>query len=222
MKYRLYKLTFSSGKSYIGQTIGKIRTRMVRHRQGVKWGSKLAVHNAWRKYGEPKFEIIGEYESHEDLHKAEIKAIKEYNTFVPNGYNLSEGGDTAPSKNPIVAAKISELAKGRLHSEKTKKLLKKKLKERWQDPEYQEKVSKGLKKSWTEEKRKERSILLKKIWAERKSKGFKVSEETKSKLSNRVRSQEEIFKMSESAIKRVKSSNRCKKTGRFIKSALEK
>lgn len=204
MKYRLYKLTFESGKCYIGQTIGKIKTRMVRHRQGVKWGSKLAVHNAWRKYGEPKFEIIGEYESQEDLHQAEIKAIKEYNTLIPNGYNISKGGDTAPSKNPIVAAKISELAKGRSHTKKTKKLLTKKLKERWQDPEYQEKVSKGLKKAWTPEMKKERSKFFKEMWARRKAEGWKMPESTKEKLRNKTFSEETLKKMSEAAKKRVR------------------
>jgi len=204
MKYRLYKLTFSSGKIYIGQTIDKISKRMTRHRQGVKWGSKLAVHNAWRKYGEPEFEIIGEYKSHEDLHHAEIKAIKEYNTLVPNGYNLSKGGETAPSKNPIVATKISELAKGRLHTKKTKKLLTKKLKERWKDTEYQEKVSKGLKKAWTSEMKKERSKFFKEMWAKRKAEGWKMPESTKEKLRNKTFSEETRNKMSEAAKKRIR------------------
>src|SRR5258707_2123341 len=104
---QIYRLTFASGKSYIGQTVRALETRMVAHRTQARRGSLLAVHCAWRAHGEPLIEVLGQYDNIEALHAAEITAIQECGTLSPGGYNVSYGGDTAPSTRPEVAAKIS-------------------------------------------------------------------------------------------------------------------
>ena len=198
----LYVLNFANGKKYVGQTRREMKTRLLSHKWQAECGdSQLAVHNAWRKHGEPSVEIISEtFDSDEDLNQAEIDLIKELNTLSPNGYNLSYGGETAPSKNPEVAKKISEKARGRNNQDVDK--LSKISEERWQDPEYREKVSAGLKASWTPEKREARSKKMKELWAKKKADGWVMPESQKEKMRGKVFSEETRKKMSESAKKR--------------------
>jgi hypothetical protein len=198
--FLIYKLTFTNGKSYIGQTIRKWRIRFSQHkRAALTEGSQLAVHCAWRKYGKPSVEFLGEYESLNELHDAERAAISAHNTISQNGYNISYGGDTAPSSNPEVAAKIAAKAKGRLHTEETKAVMADGVKERWLDPEYREKVLSGISEYWTDERKEKRGEQFKEIWAKKYAEGYKVSEQTKEKMRNKVFSEETRRKMSEAS-----------------------
>jgi len=115
----LYQLFFpESGKSYIGITTETVLSRYARHRRSadsVKW----PIYRAWRKYGAPKLIILAILEN-DELAGAEIKAISIFNTLVPNGYNLSAGGELSPSKHPLVAQKISKALLGGTLSQETK------------------------------------------------------------------------------------------------------
>src|SRR5512137_1465728 len=105
--YLLYKLVFASGKAYIGQTARTMSVRLAQHRTSVRNGSLLPVHCAWRKHGKPDITVVAEFNTQDELHAAEKAAIIAVGTLVPNGYNVAYGGETAPSKNPDVAAKIA-------------------------------------------------------------------------------------------------------------------
>lgn len=101
----LYKLNFSSGKIYIGLTEKSLNERLKGHaRSSFKIKSNLPVHNAWRKYGEPVSEIlcIGEISYIKEL---ERKAIQLFDCRIPNGYNVTFGGETSPMTAPEVAEK---------------------------------------------------------------------------------------------------------------------
>jgi hypothetical protein len=198
----LYKLTFASGKSYIGQTVRSMRTRLAQHRRSVRANSAFAVHLAWAKYGEPEVCLIGSYDDVDALNQAERDAINSYDTLSPSGYNIAYGGETAPSKSPEVARKIANKAKGRKHSEQVKKLMAKAIADQWQNPDYRSKVHEGVARSWTPEKRGERSELMKKIWEKRKAEGFVVAASTKEKLSAREVTPEWRAKMSKAAKER--------------------
>lgn len=89
--YKVYKLTFSSGKIYIGQTARPIRIRMIEHRCIAKT-SQLPVYCAWRDQGEPIAEVLAEYETQQESHFAEKAAISLLDTLHPQGYNVSRGG----------------------------------------------------------------------------------------------------------------------------------
>ena len=102
----LYKLDFANGKSYIGITTKSAETRFAQHRKSSVKGSRLAVHCAWRKHGEPALTTLAVLED-ADLAAAEIRAIKVFNTLLPNGYNTLEGGQMSPLLNKSVAAKVS-------------------------------------------------------------------------------------------------------------------
>lgn len=78
---------------YIGQTINNIDKRFKDH---CKKGSNCRyLRNAIEKYGKDKFsiELLCTCPD-EELDRIEQKYIEEYNTLVPNGYNLREGGNT--------------------------------------------------------------------------------------------------------------------------------
>jgi len=195
--HTLYKLVFASGKAYIGQTIRAMNVRIAQHRQSARNGSLLPVHCAWRKHGEPVVSVVAEFETQAELHAAEKASIIAVGTLAPNGYNVSYGGDTAPSTNPDVAAKISQKAKGRKYADTS--AWSNALNLRWESAEYRQKVSDGLKALWTDERKAERSEQSKKIWAERKANGWKMPESTKQKLAQKVVTAETRERMSASA-----------------------
>ena len=109
----IYMLTFPSGKSYIGQTVTSFKDRFNKHLSSAKCnqGGCHLLNHAINKYGvdniQTKFliecddEVLNEYEN---------KYVKEYNTLVPNGYNLIEGG-IAPNNKQKHRATLSEIHK---------------------------------------------------------------------------------------------------------------
>lgn len=107
----IYKLTFASGKSYIGQTRSKsVNLRIVGHAKAAEVGSVCAVHAAWRKYGTPKVEVLGEFPN-EELNAHEKRLICEHKTF-PGGYNMTAGGETSPMSVPEIALRAGMSNKG--------------------------------------------------------------------------------------------------------------
>jgi len=200
--YILYKMVFASGKAYIGQTARTMNVRIAQHKRAVRSGSSLPVHCAWRKYGEPEISVVAEFQTQDELHAAEKASIIAVGTLAPQGYNVAYGGETAPSKNPDVAAKIAEKATGRKFddtsawAEATTKL--------WQSDDYRKKVSTSLKASWTDERRAARSEHFKQVWQKRREAGHSMSTETKKKLASYERSPETRAKMSAAAKARVR------------------
>lgn len=196
----LYKLCFSSGKNYIGQTQRTMKVRMLQHERSVNGGSQLAVHCAWRKHGKPVVELIGEFDCAADLHAAEIAAIASHGTLSPFGYNIGYGGETAPSKNPEVAAKIAAKARGRkCMTPEHKANSAKAMRERMADPEYVENVLKAQEAYWTPERRAEQAEI-----ARARSTGVKFTDERRANIakSKQNLSAETRAKMSASAKQR--------------------
>jgi hypothetical protein len=89
----VYQVLFSNGKRYIGITNYSLSNRRSCHYSRVKSGSKLAIHCALRKYTDVKWDILFSDLSYEEAKIKESELIKLFNTFAPNGYNLTIGGD---------------------------------------------------------------------------------------------------------------------------------
>lgn len=99
----IYKITNNiNGKLYIGQT-----TTTVEHRIGQHFSKQQEAYHgilkyAINKYGKDNFsyEMLAKIECEtrsklcEELNNLEIKMIKKYNSITPNGYNISEGGNS--------------------------------------------------------------------------------------------------------------------------------
>lgn len=131
----IYKITNkTSGKSYIGQAkkyIGKYDTpwgtdgRWKSHVKEAISSRKdhcTLLNNAIRKYSADDFIVtkICDCSDKNDMDEKETSYIKEYNTLVPNGYNLNLGGykgcDSQETREKKRQAKL-----GKTFSEKTRK-----------------------------------------------------------------------------------------------------
>ena len=89
--YNIYLITnLENKKLYVGITKFSITERFYQH---YKRGFLLT--EAIKKYGEDKFfiELIEEVDTAGRAYELEQYYIKEYNTKVPYGYNLTDGGD---------------------------------------------------------------------------------------------------------------------------------
>lgn len=98
MKKSIYKITNKiTNKIYIGQSINPMK-RWQSHKSHARCGHEIGknpLYDAMRKYGEENFlfEIIGWYE---DYNEKEKYFIKYYNSLIPNGYNIQQGGEEPP------------------------------------------------------------------------------------------------------------------------------
>lgn len=121
--YKVYILEFPNGKKYCGQTKQTLKERAKYDGSGYKKCPK--VWNAIQKYGweNVKSTIIADNLTSEEADALEIKTIKDYQ--LQNdlyGYNVTEGGNNLDSKT------------------RSKNSL-----ERWQDPNYRDKIVQGMK-----------------------------------------------------------------------------
>jgi len=84
-----------NGKSYIGKTMRGLARRRREHEASALREPKLYFNKALRKYGFCKFDWLVLYESdwEEELWTVEKELIKVLGTMVPNGYNLTNGGE---------------------------------------------------------------------------------------------------------------------------------
>jgi group I intron endonuclease len=92
--YRIQNIV--SGKSYIGETKkDDVETRWKGHIQAISRGEGCpALRDAIKKYGLDKFKftvLIICFD--EDRFTYEREYIKKYNSVVPNGYNITSGGE---------------------------------------------------------------------------------------------------------------------------------
>lgn len=170
-----------TGKRYIGQSkCIDIETRWASHRKMLKDSIGRYLLSAYHKYGIKnfKFQIICICFD-ESCNLLEEEYIKKFNTLVPNGYNLKTGG------------------KSSRHSEETKQLISKRLRERVTDEirlEMRERAKNNPIFSYLKVYTNEEKVLIsekqKKYWKELSDEDKKkISDERKSRLitSEKVR-----------------------------------
>ena len=120
----IYKITNKiNNKHYIGQTIVGVHKRWNDHiGQSKRLNTVLA--KAIRKYGKENFEVteIVNTFNREELNKAEISYIAEFNSLTPNGYNLTIGGEGA-SPTEETKQKISKAHLGMRHTKESRQLM---------------------------------------------------------------------------------------------------
>ena len=166
-----------NNKVYIGKTIHTLKERLRQHVADAKHNAHYRSHfyNAIRKYGEEHFYIreLYRYESddredlNKHLYKKEREYIQEFDSYN-NGYNSTLGGEG-------VDGLIGELNHfyGKTHSEKTKKMIGEKSKER-----------NAIKATHTKEAISKRAAsrserMQKKIFTEKELSQFKAMSENK-------------------------------------------
>jgi group I intron endonuclease len=174
-----------NGKVYIGQTRLEDPTeRWKAHQTSIASGKGCpALGNAVKEYGASKFKfevVIICFD--EDRFKFEREYIKKYNSLVPHGYNITEGGEGGGN------------FKGKKHTEETLHKMSESLKAFYADPvrsmkfrseETIRKKSESLKRTFNTPEMKAR--LSATMLNYHKNNNFKVSEETKAKISESLK-----------------------------------
>lgn len=113
----IYSITFENGKRYIGQSVN-IRSRLQYHQRGAKNGKDWPVYRAMRKH-EFTFEVLCVCPA-DQLNAMEREHIASFNTVVPNGYNLIDGGGQQGRLHESTKQKLSIAHKGKHLSEEHK------------------------------------------------------------------------------------------------------
>ena len=113
----IYKITNRiTGKIYVGLTTMSLSDRWNDHKSCSRNPAKYtsALYCSMRKHGVENFtiEVIDTAATLEELNIKERTYIKAFNTLVPNGYNLDNGGG-AQNCHPETRKKISKTLKGR-------------------------------------------------------------------------------------------------------------
>lgn len=120
-----------NGKGYTGFTFD-LEHRKTTHRKDAENGSMLAFHCAIRKYGWDAFEWSVVYEDDDNDREWmgwwESKFIRELGTKVPNGYNMTDGGDGGDASSGLTRSEeekqqIREKLLGHSVSEETRRKL---------------------------------------------------------------------------------------------------
>ncbi len=142
LTFEVYKVTnLVNGKAYIGKTTVSHKARFYGHKTSRDTGYPL--NRAIKKYGVDNFrlEVIYIGSSEKEINMVERAMIASHNTYCPNGYNLTIGGEGASGarrteeqrKRLSIALKgrvntwTSKLRKGCVVSEETRK----KISESW-------------------------------------------------------------------------------------------
>lgn len=120
MGYIYLRKNLTNGKCYVGQT-DNIKERNYKWNcLNARYGG-YAINNARAKYGADgfSFEILKECPN-EEMNYWEKYYVKELNSKVPYGYNMTDGGDSRCEMTEETKKKMSAAHKGTKHSEKTK------------------------------------------------------------------------------------------------------
>ena len=80
-----------NGMQYVGQTVNKLKRRIGHHKKY----NESYLGDAIRKYGWENFkvDILEECKAPEESDEREIFWIKQLNCKIPNGYNMTDGGN---------------------------------------------------------------------------------------------------------------------------------
>lgn len=153
MGYIYLRTNKINGKKYVGQ----VTTKRFKARQN-KWNNLNqpyagnVINNARKKYGIDAFdfEILKECKD-EELDYWEKYYIKELNTKVPNGYNMTDGGEASWVKGKHLSEewkrKIGEGNKGKKRSTEAKRKWSEAHKGKHLSEEHKKKISISMKKS---------------------------------------------------------------------------
>lgn len=171
-----------TGKRYVGITKNTLAERYAGHLYSAKKGSKKVLYDAIRKYGEHNFTCSEICTALTWQHACYIERllIFDFNCKVPNGYNMTDGGEgTVGWSAPAELREVwSKQRKGRGWTEEQNAARALKVKEQWADPEFRQARQESMSnRKWTDEQRARKSEVMKGMV------GRKQTEESKSKIS---------------------------------------
>lgn len=215
-----------NGKQYVGKCTRKFENRRSAHFKDAKRGATQVFACAIRKYGRDAFDwdILFESDSGSVLSRVEIMCIADMESMVPNGYNMTAGGECGHGPNrPETRAKISAAKKGQVHTDAAKRKMSQSQRGKKRSGEFKAKVSafhKGRKKKpetvermrQAQQRRRESYVASDETRAKigAASRGRKASPETRRKMSDSQK------KVPQEARDRAGASNRIAQKGRVF------
>jgi len=155
MQYYIYKITNTkNNKVYIGYSQCPDR-RWATHKKCVLKGTKGVLYDAMRKHGLEHFDFEIIYTNSSKTKTKNIKEpqfIKEYNSVVPNGYNVALGGAGGATRcgatlNELTRQKISNSVKRYMDNPDVRKQISVTRKKRVTKQSTREKMSKNRSRS---------------------------------------------------------------------------
>ena len=214
------------GKMYIGQTKYSLEKRWGEH--CYQWSDCRYLSRAIKKHGKGGFEVsvLARCNSLEEMNYREAYYIKLFKTLVPNGYNLTTGGDNSKmsketlqiisenSKKMWAEGKGRGRQKGSKNSEESKLKAAAALKGHSVSEETREKMSSRRMggTAWNKGQTKETNVSIKST--SEKLKGKSLTPEHVQKLSDSHKGQKawnEGIAMSEKSKKKMSNSKKGKK-----------
>jgi group I intron endonuclease len=145
-----------NGKAYVGKSQKTMEYRQKCHHQEARSGSDFLFHRALRKYGVKAFtwEVLATSDRLFILNDLEMSWIVLLRTKVPNGYNLTDGGEgmTGFRHSPETRRLLSAKSKAQPHRKWSKEIREKfrvAAKRQWADPEKRSRMMKALHKPAT-------------------------------------------------------------------------
>lgn len=100
-KYKTYKLSWESNPYfYFGSTVRSLRQRFIGHRSTINSVTRFKnpkLEGVWKKYGDPKIILIAEYETKEEMVKAEQDLLDRY-IGIPECLNINPFADRPHQK----------------------------------------------------------------------------------------------------------------------------
>ena len=122
--WSVYRLTCATtGKSYIGFTKENVNKRWSQHRTKALGEKRdTALGRAIRKHGADSFSIetLARCWSLDQAIQAEINCIAAFNTQLPHGYNMTDGGEVQKNLTVEARKKMADAARGRPVSAETR------------------------------------------------------------------------------------------------------
>jgi len=195
----LYGIAFENGKQYIGVTSFDLHKRYTQHiKCALKYKFNTIFYKAIRKYGIDSISkrVLVIANDSDYLKELEIKAIKSFNTKVPNGYNSTDGG------NGVVNPTSRSCRLKVKHFKKTAST-------KW----YKEKQRRVQKEYWTKENRDKHSERIKEAWKKPENlEAYRKRDEkrtlNKKPIIKSTRTKEEIRRIKSKAMKKQWENNR--------------
>lgn len=165
---------------YVGRTQRTVEERFQEH----SWNKKSYIGRAIHAHGKDRFsiEILAETDDFDEANALERHFIEELNSYKPNGYNLTKGGDgrlgcphTEEERAKISAANKGQVPwiKGKKHKQESKDKIAASLTGHEVPQPVRDKISAKLTgrktRPRTDEEKAKISIKMKAVWAERKA-----------------------------------------------------
>lgn len=195
-----------TNKCYIGKTTIGYEKRFNKHKEHARNKVNRRLYDSMNHHGINNFkvELLCTCTSLEDMNSKEILAIKQYNSLIPNGYNMTLGGDGgytlskwSEDDRKALYKRQAEKRKGTKRTDEQKSRMSDAQKGKYISPEQREKIAMSLKSRYIKLSPEEQKKLVQPLLDSSYTRlGATHTEKTKKLMSKakKGKTYEEIYK----------------------------